>query len=105
MHTSSLQVLKLVLKRHRAAHQVRHTDSVTGCVCWRSILLLLYSMSDLCTVRCTSLGGPRPMVDLRSWGGHMTSSLTSPAEATVCTSLFLFTQNIYPLADIMPYDE
>jgi hypothetical protein len=62
--------------------RVRHTDSVTGRVCWISILLLGYSMSDLRTVWCTSLGGPRPMPDLRCCSGHMTT-LTSPRQLFV----------------------
>lgn len=70
MHTSSL----LVLKRHCAlCVRVRHTDSATGSICSISILLLRNSILDLCTVRCTSLGGPRPMANLRWCSGQMTS--------------------------------
>ena len=58
LHMSSLQVQK----RHCARWvRVRHADSATGGVCWIPILLLGYSILDLRTVCCTSLGDPRPM--------------------------------------------
>src|SRR6267154_3028796 len=90
MHLSSLQVLK----RHCARRvRVRHTDSVTDSVWWISILLLRYSMSDLRTMRCTSLGGLGAMADLRCCSGQMTS-LTFPRQLFV--RLFPFTLKHLP---------